>query len=93
MIRIDRNKRAREWLDALLLGGLNSGDSIPVDAVFGAISGGLLSRDWNPASAFRINGIESACPENRKNCEGPKPSHKNFKKSFNSLYRIAIKAN
>ena len=34
LIRGDRKRRAKERLDALLLEGLNSGDSIPVDAKF-----------------------------------------------------------
>ena len=34
LIRGDQKRRAKEKLDALLLEGLNSGDSIPVDATF-----------------------------------------------------------
>ena len=34
LIRDDQKRRAKEKLDALLLEGLNSGDSIPVDAKF-----------------------------------------------------------
>jgi antitoxin ParD1/3/4 len=34
LIRDDRKRRAKERLDALLLDGLNSGDSLPVDAKF-----------------------------------------------------------
>ena len=34
LIRDDQKRRAKEKLDALLLEGLNSGDSIPVDATF-----------------------------------------------------------
>ena len=34
LIRGDRQRRAREKLDVLLLEGLNSGDSIPVDEKF-----------------------------------------------------------
>ena len=34
LIRNDQTLRAKEKLDALLLEGLNSGDSIPVDAAF-----------------------------------------------------------
>ena len=34
LIREDQKRKARETLDALLLEGLNSGDSIPVDARF-----------------------------------------------------------
>jgi antitoxin ParD1/3/4 len=34
LIRGDQKRRAKERLDALLLEGLNSGDSIPVDAKF-----------------------------------------------------------
>ena len=34
LIRGDRKRRAKEKLDALLLEGLNSGNSIPVDAKF-----------------------------------------------------------
>jgi antitoxin ParD1/3/4 len=34
LIREDQKRRAREKLDALLLEGLRSGDSIPVDAAF-----------------------------------------------------------
>ena len=34
LIRDDQKRRAREALDALLLEGLHSGDSIPVDAAF-----------------------------------------------------------
>jgi antitoxin ParD1/3/4 len=34
LIRGDRKRRSTERLDALLLEGLNSGDSIPVDAAF-----------------------------------------------------------
>ena len=34
LIRGDQKRRAKEQLDALLLEGLNSGDSIPVDAKF-----------------------------------------------------------
>ena len=36
LIREDQKRKARETLDALLLEGLNSGDSIPVDARFWA---------------------------------------------------------
>jgi antitoxin ParD1/3/4 len=34
LIRGDQKRRAKEKLEALLLEGLNSGDSIPVDAKF-----------------------------------------------------------
>ena len=34
LIREDQKRRAREKLDSLLLDGLNSGDSLPVDAEF-----------------------------------------------------------
>jgi antitoxin ParD1/3/4 len=34
LIRGDQKRRAKEKLDSLLLEGLNSGDSIPVDAKF-----------------------------------------------------------
>jgi antitoxin ParD1/3/4 len=34
LIRGDQKRRAKERLDTLLLEGLNSGDSIPVDAKF-----------------------------------------------------------
>jgi antitoxin ParD1/3/4 len=34
LIRHDQKRRATEKLDALLLEGLNSGDSLPVDAAF-----------------------------------------------------------
>ena len=34
LIRRDQKRRAKEKLDALLLEGLNSGDSIPMDAQF-----------------------------------------------------------
>ena len=34
LIRGDQKRRAKEKLDTLLLEGLNSGDSIPVDATF-----------------------------------------------------------
>lgn len=34
LIREDQKRRAREKLDSLLLEGLNSGDSVPVDAKF-----------------------------------------------------------
>lgn len=34
LIRADQKRRAKEKLDTLLLEGLNSGDSIPVDAAF-----------------------------------------------------------
>ena len=34
LIRGDKKRRSKEKLDALLLEGLNSGDSIPVDAKF-----------------------------------------------------------
>ena len=34
LIREDQKRQAKEKLDALLLEGLNSGDSIPVDAKF-----------------------------------------------------------
>ena len=34
LIRGDRKRRAKERLDALLLEGLNSGESLPVDAKF-----------------------------------------------------------
>ena len=36
LIREDQKRKAKEKLDALLLEGLNSGDSIPVDAKFWA---------------------------------------------------------
>ena len=36
LIREDRKRKAKEKLDALLFEGLNSGDSIPVDARFWA---------------------------------------------------------
>ena len=34
LIRCDQKRRAKERLDAILLEGLNSGDSIPVDGKF-----------------------------------------------------------
>ena len=34
LIRGDQKRRAKEKLDTLLLEGLNSGDSLPVDATF-----------------------------------------------------------
>lgn len=34
LIRRDQKRRAKQKLDAMLLEGLNSGDSIPVDAKF-----------------------------------------------------------
>lgn len=36
LIRTDQKQRAKERLDAMLLDGLNSGDSIPADAAFWA---------------------------------------------------------
>jgi antitoxin ParD1/3/4 len=55
LIRADRKQRERERVDALLLEGLNSGDSIPVNAQY-----------WKKLSQEPLKRVKSAPKRNRK---------------------------
>ena len=48
LIRVDQTRRAKDRLDALLVEGLNSGDSIPVDTEF-----------WNGLKQEALTKLES----------------------------------